>query len=407
MQASDLGGLTVLVVDDQEFVVNHTRRILNKLGIDRVLAAGSGQEALDLLDTCTDKPSLIISDINMPDMDGVALLRHLGQRVNNGGLRFGLVFISGVDERILATAESLGRSHNLYVLGSIPKPVKSQVLLELLCSYDPDSRRPRERVQPLTLQELQEGLQAGRLVLHYQPKVSIRDGSFVGVEALARWQHPERGLLEPDAFIPLAEQSGQIEVLTGSVIRQALAQCAQWQAAGEQIRVSVNYSVDSLVNLIQPEFISAIAREYGVEESLLTVEMTESLVMHDEAVIIEVLTRMRLHGMGVALDDFGTGHATLERLQQIPFTELKLDKGYVSRARKDSRARTILESSIALGKGLGLKLVAEGVEDHECWALVRELGCDEAQGYLIARPMPAAALLPWLHQWRLRQGRPG
>ncbi len=344
----------------------------------------------------------------MPDMDGVALLRHLGLRVSMSEMKFGLIFVSGVDERILATAEALGRSHNLYVLGSIQKPVKAASILELLRDFDPEHVEPRKaRVQPITPDELLEGIGTGRVLLHYQPKVSILDSNFVGVEALARWQHPERGLLGPEAFIPLAEELGQIDTLTENVIRQALAQCARWQAAGERIRVAVNYSVDSLTNLIQPEFISTVAREHGVSEELLTIEMTETLVMHDAAIIIEVLTRMRLHGVGLSLDDFGTGHATLERLQQIPFTELKLDKSYVTGARSDARARTILETSVALGKGLGLKLVAEGVEDQACWDIVQRLGCHEAQGYLIARPMPGDELLPWLQRWREGRGRSG
>ncbi len=405
---TDWSGLTVLVIDDQEFVVNHTRRILNKIGISSILTARSGQDALLQLDTLAVTPQLIISDINMPDMDGVALLRHLGQRVSKSDMKFGLLFVSGVDERILATAEALGRSHNLYVLGSIRKPIKVQALLNLLQDFDPAHVQPRKaNVQFLTHEELLEGIGSERVQLYYQPKVAISDGSFVGVEALARWQHPERGLLGPETFIPLAEQLGQIDILTGNVIRQALAQCAQWQAAGERIRVAVNYSVDSLVDLIQPEFVSQVAAEHGVDETLLTIEMTETLVMHDAAVIIEVLTRMRLHGIGLSLDDFGTGHATLERLQQIPFTEMKLDKSFVMGARTDPRARTILETSVALGKGLGLKLVAEGVEDRACWDLVQRLGCHEAQGFLIAQPMPGDALLPWLQAWRARKGKIG
>jgi len=406
MVKDDIARLTVLVIDDQEFVVNQTRRILNKLGITNVLAASSGESALELLDTSELRPQLLVCDINMPDMDGVALLRHLGLRVSISDMKFGLIFVSGVDERILTTVEALGRSHNLYVLGSIQKPIKTASLLELLREFDPEHVQPRKAgVQSISPDELLEGITAGRLELYYQPKISIRDRAFVGVEALARWQHPERGLLAPDTFIPLAEQLGQIDTLTESVIRQALAQCASWQLAGERIPVAVNYSLDSLVNLIQPEFISMLAREYGVSEELLTIEMTETLVMHDAAIIIEVLTRMRLHGVGLSLDDFGTGHATLERLQQLPFTELKLDKSFVTAARTDARARTILESSVALGKALGLKLVAEGVEDQACWDIVQALGCDEAQGFLIARPMPGADLLSWLQEWRASQGK--
>jgi EAL domain-containing protein (putative c-di-GMP-specific phosphodiesterase class I) len=257
-------------------------------------------------------------------------------------------------------------------------------------------------VEPVTEDELLEGIDSDTVVLMYQPKVSIKDKKMTGVEALARWWHPERGILGPAAFIPLAENLGRIDELTQNVLRQAVAQGGQWIRDGLEIGISVNYSVGSLQHLILPEQIVSMAKEWGMNPELMTIEVTESLVVQEFASTIEVLTRLRLLGIGLALDDFGTGHASMERLQQIPFTELKLDRAYVCDAAMNATSRAILESSISLGRGLGMKLVAEGVEDQASWDLVAALGCDEVQGYFVAKPMPGEEIIPWKQAWENR-----
>lgn len=400
MHDKDFGGLRVLVVDDQEFALNHSKRILNKLGITHVDTVTSGQLALSFLDNTDVLPQLIISDINMPDMDGVALLRHLGLRAGIRELKFGIVFVSGVDKRILEATESLGKSHNLYVLGSLQKPMKSEPLAEILATFEINKDTARTPfAEPVTESELLAGIESDAIVLVYQPKVSIKDKKMTGVEALARWKHPERGILGPATFIPLAESLNKIDELTQNVLRQAVAQGGRWIREGFEIGISVNYSAGSLQQLILPEHIASIARESGMKAELITVEVTESLVVQEFATTIEVLTRLRLLGIGLSLDDFGTGHASMERLQQIPFTELKLDRAYVCDATTNATSRTILETSAALGRGLGMKLVAEGVEDQAGWDLVAELGCDEVQGYFVAKPMPGEEIIAWKQQW--------
>ena len=396
MPVKDLSELNILVVDDQIFVVNHTKRILNKLGIEKIETASNGDDALRVLDKADELPQLIICDLNMPGMDGVALLRHLGERK----MHLGIILISGEDQRILQTAEALGKSHDLYILGSIQKPIKSASLVEILNTFDLVRTIPQaRRIEPITENEILAGISGDPVELVFQPKVSIADKKLHGVEALARWKHPERGILGPGAFIPLAEELGQIDILTDNVLRQAMAQGGKWQAEGYDIGISVNYSVDSLNRLDLPEYIVSIAEEKGMDPKRVTIEVTESRLMRDITSTVEILTRLRLNGLGLSIDDFGTGHSSLEQLKRIPFTELKIDRAFVCGASGDTAVRTILESSVSLGNSLGLKVVAEGAETQDDWDLVAGLGCDEVQGYFVAKPMAGDDILSWKETW--------
>ena len=392
----DYSELRVLLIDDQVFVLNLTRRLLNKLGIENILTATSGEDALRILDDAEQLPDIIFSDLNMPGMDGLALIRHLGER----NIELGIVFVSGEDKRILTTAEVLGKSHNLYILGSIQKPVKSESITELLNRYARDRTiLSVRRIEPITEEELNTGLENDMLELVYQPKVSVTEKKLIGVEALARWRHPERGVLGPGTFIPLAEELGKIDEITDQVLRKAMAQGAEWEVEGHSIGISVNYSVDSLNRLDLPEYIETTIQENGMDPKLVTIEVTESRVMRDITSCLEILTRLRLKGLGLSIDDFGTGNSSMEQLKRVPFTELKIDRAFVNDATNDKVARAILESSVTLGKSLELKLVAEGVETQNDWDLIAGLGVDEVQGYFVAKPMPPDEILNWRQNW--------
>jgi len=396
MPDKDLSELSILLVDDEAFVLNLTKRVLNKMGIDKVETANDGEDALQFLDNTEELPQLMICDLNMPGMDGVALLRHLGER----SMKMGIIFVSGEDQRILQTAEALGKSHDLYILGSIQKPIKSEPLVKLLNNFEQDiTAVSMRRIEPVTEKELLAGINGDAIELVYQPKVSISEKRLMGVEALARWRHPERGMLGPGAFIPLAEELGQIDILTDAVLHKAMAQGGEWRAEGSDIGISVNYSVDSLNRLDLPEYIVSIAEEQGMDPKRVTIEVTESRLMRDINSTIEILTRLRLKGLGLSIDDFGTGHSSMEQLKRVPFTELKIDRAFVNGASDDPSTRAILESSVLLGKGLDLKLVAEGTETQDDWNLVAALGCDEVQGYFVAKPMPGDDILTWKETW--------
>ena len=392
----DISGLRFLLVDDESFVLNLTRRVLNKLGARDVAAISDGREALELIDHGDFVPDVILCDLNMPRMDGVEFIRHLGERKVTSAI----VLVSGEDQRILQTAESLARSHDLYVLGAIKKPVRVQALEALLRPFDRSRTAvPVRHMEPITEDELTEGIEGDAVSLVFQPKVAVRSKQVIGVEALARWRHPTRGILGPGAFIPLAEESGRIHALTEAVFTKAMVQAGEWRAAGYDLSMAVNFCADSLRRLDLPEYLLRCAADEGVDPSRVTLEVTESRVMRDLRVSTEILTRLRMKGMGLSIDDFGTGHSSLEQLKRVPFTELKVDRAFVFGAAQDPSARAILESSITMGKSLGLNVVAEGAETQEDWDLVEKLGCDVVQGYFVSKPQPPEELPGWIDNW--------
>ncbi len=246
--------------------------------------------------------------------------------------------------------------------------------------------------------ELRQALATHELVLHYQPLVDLRTGQTTGVEALVRWTHPTHGLLAPDAFIPLAEQTGLIVPLTRWVLEQVVAQQAAWARAGRPLAVAVNLSVRTLHDERLPETLAWLLRRSAIAPEQVTLEITESVLMADPAQAHAVLTRLSALGVRVAIDDFGTGYSSLAYLKQLPVDAVKIDKSFVQSmgATETTKDTAIVRSIIELGHNLGLMVVAEGIEDRETWAHVRALGGDVAQGYYMSRPLPLPSLDRWL-----------
>jgi EAL domain-containing protein (putative c-di-GMP-specific phosphodiesterase class I) len=246
-------------------------------------------------------------------------------------------------------------------------------------------------------------LERGDLALHYQPKLALRTGTIAGVEALARWEHPVLGSVEPSQFIPLAEQIGLIDELTEWALRTALRQWVAWRDQGVTIDIAVNISAITLGNVDFPDLLQRQCQLEGVPCEQITLELTEGATQH-VVQLLDTLTRFRIKGMGVALDDFGTGFSSLLQLRQLPFTELKIDQAFVSDVMIAEDSRLIVRSVIDLAHALGMSAVAEGVENAETLELLASLGCDQVQGFFIARPMEPAKLVPWMlgnsRRWR-------
>jgi diguanylate cyclase (GGDEF)-like protein len=246
------------------------------------------------------------------------------------------------------------------------------------------------------LTDLRAALTRGELVVHFQPKVSLRDGTVLGAEALVRWHHPTRGFIRPDDFIPVAEHSGLITPLTFAVLRQALDACAGWRRSGRRIGVAVNISPRSLLD---PAFVDEVARAIAAVEvpaSAVTLEITESSLMDDPERSVAALHRLRSLGVHLSIDDLGTGYSSLAYLQRLPATEVKIDKSFLQGGPDDHEAVTVVGAVVDLGHRLGRVVVAEGVEDEETWRMLQRLGCDSAQGFWLARPLPAADFETWL-----------
>ena len=246
------------------------------------------------------------------------------------------------------------------------------------------------------LNELRHGIEQAQLVLHYQPKISHHTGCIMGVEALVRWNHPERGMIPPDEFIPLAESSGLIQPLATWVLNAALKQSVLWHAAGHQFTVAVNLSTRNLLDGDLPGRVAKLLAVYKARPDWLVFEITESAVMAEPARALDTLTKLDKMGIQLSLDDFGTGYSSLAYLKKLPVSEIKIDQSFIKDMERDASDTVIVISTIALGHNLGMKVVAEGVENIEIWELLSALGCDASQGYYMGRPMHAAALDDWL-----------
>jgi diguanylate cyclase (GGDEF)-like protein len=260
--------------------------------------------------------------------------------------------------------------------------------------YDPKFDTSQQEHLSL-LGELRHAVEHGELRLYYQPKVSLASSTVHAAEALIRWVHPTRGLVPPGLFIPFAEHTGYIKVLTRWVLQEAIRQCGVWRRDGLQLQVSVNISARDLMNRDLPDAISALLTEHDVPAGMVCLEITESGFMEDPAHAQKVLERLAATGLKLSIDDYGTGYSSLSYIMQLPVNELKIDRSFVSHMSGDRDLTTIVRSTIELGHSLGLKVVAEGVEDGQGFALLRELGCDGAQGYFMSPPLPADAFLRW------------
>ena len=259
---------------------------------------------------------------------------------------------------------------------------------------------PRNHRRLVLLYELRTAMAAEQLHLVYQPKVSIATGELVGAEALVRWQHPALGLVMPDEFIGLAENSGQIRPMTEHLLNHLLTQISSWMESDLAVPVSLNLSTRSLLDPTFPDTVAAALSRFGVPPSLLILELTETALMADPERALAVLLRLSDMGVALSVDDFGTGYSSLSYLKTLPVSEVKIDKSFVTHLATDPSDRVIVHSTIDLAANLGLKAVAEGVETIEAWQMLASLGCDTAQGYLISRPEPADAMTAMLHRGR-------
>ena len=244
--------------------------------------------------------------------------------------------------------------------------------------------------------ELRRAIEQEELVVHYQPKADLQTGRIVGVEALVRWIHPERGFIPPDAFIPIAERTGLIKPLSTYVLRTAIDQCAAWAAEGLDLHVAVNLTIPDLLDLELPDRIAAMLAKAGVPAGQLELEMTESTILADPFRVRHVIDRLNELGLGFAIDDFGTGYSSLAYLKQLPVQTIKIDRSFVMDMIESESDAAIVRSTIDLARNLGLRVVAEGVETEAMWDALREQGATLAQGYLISKPVSAADLAPLL-----------
>lgn len=377
----------LLVADQEADVVDLVGRVARKVGYS-VAGARSGAEFVRLYEAF--QPSLIVLELHLPDTDGVELLRSLAAR----GCAAPIVLMSGVDERVLAAAHELGVNHGLMMCGTLAKPVpiaELQTKLSAMVQHDPH----------VNVEDLRRGVANGEFIPYYQPKASLVQSGWVidGVEALARWQHPRLGLVMPNEFIPLAEQSGVIGDLTSTMLSAALRQLREWQQQGLRLTCAVNLPPSLVTDLSFPDRVAKLLAEHGVDGSQLVLEITETATIQNPTTTMDILTRLRVKRIGLALDDFGTGFSSLTQLYQMPFNEMKIDKSLVMNVPHSREANTMVGSLIELAHNLGLKTCAEGVENRAALDMLAIMGCDRCQGYFISRAIPASDIPNFVSQW--------
>ena len=392
-----LSELQVMVVEDHGFQRRMALRMLGEIGVGSVHDAADGLAALDMLQRLPSPPDVVLVDLDMPGMDGVEFIGHVAQ----GRLARGIALVSALDPALLAAVQSMARAFGLAVLGTIEKPVTIEKLRTLLTSWDERLHSvDEEDLVEVSLEEVRNALLHDELVAWFQPQVEFLNGKVIAVEALARWRRPDGHFVRAGHFVPLLEREGHSHKLTDAMLEQACRWKRKWDDEGMHLHLSVNVSPSALADPSVADHYRQVVGDHGVRPEDVMLEITEGSLVTDAARGLGVLARLRLKGFGLSIDDFGTGYSSLAQLSQIPFTELKVDQGFVSGAHEQPRKRAVIEASLDLARKLQLETVAEGVELVEDWQMLAELGCTMAQGYLISPPVPGEDLLDAVGRWR-------
>jgi EAL domain-containing protein (putative c-di-GMP-specific phosphodiesterase class I) len=364
----------LLAIDDEKGLLAIVQEVGKSAGYDVVATSDA---TFFLQQTREWHPTLVLMDLQMPDVDGVELLRAMAAEK----LSAPIVLMSGVDDKVLRTVGDLGTDLGLNMRGVLGKPIRLETFRRTLEEHAAPRGSHRS-------DELRNGIATGQLVLHYQPLVRLASRDLIGFEALVRWNHPQEGLIQPDFFIPLAEEHGMIDDLTWTVVRLAVEQAARW-ADSLAVPISVNLSATNLNDEAFPDKLALLCREHGVSPNQISLELTETATSRDAMSLKAILSRIRLKGFRLAIDDFGIGYSSMMQLRSLPFSELKIDKSFVADMLHSEDAGIIVDAILALAGAFRMDVVAEGIETEAQLAALLKRGAVVGQGYLIARPAPA------------------
>ncbi len=382
----------VLILDDDAEIGNFLGRV----------ARAGGFEAKATSDISTfrqgygeDIPSHIFLDLQMPGVDGIEVLRWLAEQKASAEI----IIMSGFDQKVIEAARRLGLERGLRITHTMQKPFRVEDVFSVLGSAEREAEKA-----VINAAAIDAAIQSSQFCLMYQPKMHLRRGAAatmpfgqtVGFEALLRWRHPQHGLLSPDKFLDIAEKHGLMDRLTDTVLDTALLQQQEWAGIGFKTTVAVNISAQNLGDAGFADRLKAKCDVVGVLPESIVLELTETAAMSDPITAMDILTRIRIKGFHLSIDDFGTGYSSLVQLHMLPFSELKLDRAFVRECDRSRQSRVIVKTMIDLARNLDLTCVAEGVETEAQLAVLRELGCDMVQGYLVSKPLHADDATRWL-----------
>lgn len=392
MLTNDLKNLKILVVEDDYYQGKVIRRMLNFIGIDDVETDSEAKTALEKLKMPGDTIDIVICDLDMPDMDGIEFLRLLAETKN---VTCSFIVLSAKAPNILRSVELMAQEYRLDMLGVLEKPAMTSTMKEMLSRHLTRIKLRRNSQYDIRRDEVIAALDADQFEPFFQPKVDIQSQRICGVEALVRWRHPKHGILSPATFIDTIEKNDLMDQLTWLVVNKSAEHLRRWHNAGLEISVSFNACLTVLTNSEFSSHLLDIISNQGLYPSYWIVEVTEGSAMTHIAHSLESLSRLRMKGFGLSIDDFGTGHSSLQQLTRIPYSELKIDRAFITGAASQPSLQSIVESTVYLAHKLGLKTVGEGVETIEDWICFMQAGGDMVQGYFCAKPMPANDIATW------------
>lgn len=391
-----ISNLKVLVVEDQAFQRNLLVGILNYLGVTAIESAADGVSALVALERSQGGFDVAVCDLRMDGMDGIEFIRRAAS------LRVGAFIVtSAIESSLLVSAEAVLRSFNTQLLGILTKPVDIERLKGMLAACKTASPMPSATIgnspeHVHSASDIREALDKCEFVPYFQPKFCLDTGLPNGAEMLARWAHPSLGILSPGAFVPAMESANLIDALSDSLFSKAMECAKAWSQTGWDIGMALNLSPLTLQNTEMPNRLGELVRRHQIAPSRITIEVTETAVSENISAVMESLTRLRMQGFAISVDDFGTGYSSLLQLSEMPFTEIKIDRNFVSGAIENRKTTLIAESIVDLAKKLDLRTVAEGIETGTQLDFVKKLGCQTGQGYFLAKPMNQNDLLKFL-----------
>jgi EAL domain-containing protein (putative c-di-GMP-specific phosphodiesterase class I)/CheY-like chemotaxis protein len=395
----DIGHLHFLVAEADPSQRLTLVELLGSLGASQVTEVADGHTALRCFqDSFTPTVDVALVDLALPGMDGLELIRHLAAKK----CRARLIVVGAQSSNLMFSVETMAQAYGFELLGALTKPVSAARLQALLENYVPARLTTSHDKGPsFTFSDVGIGMQAGQFEPFFQPKIELETGQVKGLEAFARWRHPEHGVLGPGSFIDALERNNRIDFLDWSMIERSVKACRSFHDQGMPITISINLAPETLAHPAFMQQISACVGRHRVMPDFITFEMPESSALTTDPSFLERLVRLRMAGYGLAIDDYGTGRSNLQLLARIPFSELKIDRSFVDGASKKRALGTVLSSCLGLARSLDRMSVAVGVETKQDWDFLQGLGCTYAQGYHIASPMEAAAFPGWLEDWRL------